>query len=64
MNLNVPGVLLVLGGLVLGFAAVSNKDPREIIRSIFTGQAATTPISSPVVNAAPVSPSTANPVWV
>lgn len=63
MNLNVPGMLLLLGGLLLGFAAVRNVDPRELVQQIFTGKAPTTPISQPVSNPAP-PPSTSNPVWV
>lgn len=63
MNLNIPGTLLLLGGLLLGFAAVKNIDPRELVQQIFTGKAPTTPISQPVSNPAP-SPTTSNPVWV
>lgn len=63
MNLNIPGTLLLLGGLLLGFAAVKNIDPRELVQQIFTGKAPTTPISQPVSNPAP-SPATSNPVWV
>lgn len=65
MNLNVPGMLMLLGGLLLGFAAVKNVDPRELVQQIFTGKAPTTPISQPVVNpvTSPV-PQPSNPVWV
>lgn len=64
MNLNVPGMLLLLGGLLLGFAAVSNKDPREIIQQVFTGKAPTTPISQPISNPVNPVPQPSNPVWV
>lgn len=64
MNLNVPGMLLLLGGLLLGYAAVNNKDPREVVRMMFTGKEATTPIS-PVINASQqLPPSNTNTVWV
>jgi len=63
MNLNVPGMLLLLGGLLLGYAAVTNKDPREIARQVFGGPAPTTPISQPIATA-PVVPAGSNTVWV
>jgi len=63
MNLNIPGTLLLLGGLLLSFAAVKNIDPRELVQQIFTGKVPTTPISQPVTAPAP-QPSASNPVWV
>lgn len=63
MNLNIPGTLLLLGGLLLSFAAVKNIDPRELVQQIFTGKVPTTPISQPVTAPVP-QPSTSNPVWV
>lgn len=68
MNLNVPGTLMLLGGLLLAYAAVNNKDPREVVSMIFTGKAPTTPISQPVANPNPTTPTNpqqpSNPVWV
>lgn len=65
MNLNVPGMLLLLGGFLLGFAAVKNVDPRELVQQIFTGKAPTTPIAQPIANPLPTNPQQpSNPVWV
>lgn len=65
MNLNVPGMLMLLGGLLLTYAAVNNKDPREVVRMIFTGEAPKTPISQPVVNPQPgPNPNPGGGVWV
>ena len=63
MNLNVPGMLLLMGGLLLVYAAVTNKDPREIARQAFGGPTPTTPISQPIATT-PTVPPGSNTVWV
>lgn len=41
MNLNLLGVVMVTGGLVLVRAAIINKDPRDLIRETLFKQPAT-----------------------
>lgn len=38
MNLSVPGVVMLVAGAILCYAAVNNVDPRDVIRYSLMGQ--------------------------
>jgi hypothetical protein len=62
MNLNVPGVIMLLGGLLLTYAAVKNVDPREIIRSTIKGEQPNWGTARKISPIAPMVPPVSGPV--
>lgn len=50
MKLNPVGLVALLGGLVLLYAAVKNKRPQDVIREALGKQALGGPLTTPIVD--------------